>query len=283
MSHNHMTPDPMNPNESPMSSATPAPGGPGADAILEQLRPRMRAARISHVRRLAATLAVLPILGFGAVAMAADGSEAPTAETAGGVESDEKVDDKGPDVELPEIGDADGAEAAGNGGDGESDEGADKLAATTTTTTLPADDGIHEVDLGTLGWAEVEETDGGGFTMLSTDFADGWEIHSAEVVDGNLVIIITNGQDIKKITIKPGVRDEISVIVDEVIIPTTTTAKPEPKPEPKPPVIVDRIVVEVPGKGNFVVEREGETLWAGNVTAYEGYTYDIIKAEGWKV
>ena len=252
------------------------------DQILEQLRPRMRAARISHVRRLVVGLAIVPVLGFGAVAMAADGSEAPGTETASGLDES----DAAPDVELPDIGESSGDTAESDSHKEESDEVVDDESdadpeVVVTTTTAPAEDGIHEVDLGALGWTEVQELDDGSFTMLTTDLADGWEVFSAEFVDGKLVIIITNGELIKAITIKPGVRDELSVIIDEVIVPTTTTAKPAPV-EPHP-VVTDRIVVEVPGKGSFVVEREGETLFLGNVQVNEGLTYDVIKAEGWKV
>ena len=90
-----------------------------------------------------------------------------------------------------------------------------------------------------------------------------------------------NGDLKKEITIKPGIHGELSVIVEEVIAPTTTTVKPEPTPVA--PVIVDHFVVEIPGKGSFVVEREGGTLWVGDVTVNEGHTYEVIKAEGWKV
>ncbi len=251
------------------------------EQILEQLRPRMRAARVGQVRRLVAGLAVVPLLGFGAVAMAADGSDAPSTETASAYEAD----DGAPDVNLPDIGDSDGDTAGIKEpapGPEVNDEGDSEreLLVTTSTTAAPVDDEVHEVDLGALGWAEVEQLDDGSFVMLTTDFAEGWEVFNAEFVDGKLVIIITNGEQIKAITIKLGLRDELSVIIEEVIVPTTTTKKP---PVEQPPVTVDRVVVEVPGKGSFVVEREGETLFLGNVQVNEGYTYDIIKAEGWKV
>ena len=253
------------------------------EEILEQLRPRMRAARIGHVRRLIAGLAIVPVLGFGAVAMAANGSEVPTTETASGIAES----DAAPAVDLPEIGESAGDtapdEAPDVDGDDEDTTFDDEVAVPVTTTTLRVDDGVYEVGLGALGWAEIEELDDGSFKVLSSDLVEGWEVVSAEFVDGKLVITITNGEQIKAITIKPGVRDELSVIIDEVIIPTTTTTTRKPPPVEPPPVVTDRIVVEVPGKGSFVVEREGETLFLGNVQPNEGYTYDIIKAEGWKV
>ena len=43
---------------------------PHTDEILEALRPRMRTARVAHVRRLVAGLLIVPILGAGAAAMA---------------------------------------------------------------------------------------------------------------------------------------------------------------------------------------------------------------------
>jgi hypothetical protein len=238
------------------------------DVILEQLQPRMRSARIAHVRRLIGGVALVPLLAVGAAAMSSAGSDAPEIETA-----HTTTEDTVPDVKLPDIGDAGGDEVEG---------GNDKVeeVATTTTTAAP-DDVVHAVDLGELGTAEVEETIEGEFKVLSYGLAEGWEVISAEFDGDYLIVVIAKGDLKKEITIKPGLRDEISVIIEEVIPPTTTTAKPEPKPVP--PVIVDRFVVEVPGKGSFVVEREGSTLWAGNVTANEGYTYDVIKAEGWKV
>ncbi len=249
------------------------------EQILEQLRPRMRAARIGHVRRLVAGLAVVPLLGFGAAAMAADGSDAPSTETA----STYEADDGAPDVDLPDIGESDADTAGVKEAEPEVDTEGDverEVLVVTSTSAAPADDGLHEVDLGALGWAEIEELGDGSFTVLTTDFAEGWEVFSAEFVDGKLVIIITNGEQIKAITIKTGLRDELSVIIEEVIVPTTTQ---KPKPVEPPPVVTDRIVVEVPGKGSFVVEREGETLFLGNVQVNEGYTYDIVVAQGWKV
>ncbi len=53
---------------------------PHTDEVLEGLRPRMKAARVTHVRRMMACLAMVPILGLSAVAMVAD---EPTFEAAG--------------------------------------------------------------------------------------------------------------------------------------------------------------------------------------------------------
>ena len=39
----------------------------------------------------------------------------------------------------------------------------------------------------------------------------------------------------------------------------------------------------MPGKGSFVVEREGDTLYLGNVTVNEGYDEIVVKSQGWKV
>ena len=46
---------------------------------------------------------------------------------------------------------------------------------------------------------------------------------------------------------------------------------------------MDRFVVEVPGHGSFVVEREGGVLWVGGVTPAEGHEYEVHQWEGWKV
>ena len=251
------------------------------DMILERLQPRMRAARVGHVRRLIGGVALVPLLAVGAAAMASSDGDPVETETAHS--APEAV---APDIELPDIGDAGGDEAGINEG---SDTNEDDEADAPATVAAPAmtaapDDVVYTVDLGEFGSAQVEETDDGGFAVLSYGLTEGWEVVSAEFDGEHLVVVIANGDLKKEITIKPGLRDELSVIVEEIIPPTTTTEKPPPPPTTeKPHVIVDRFVVEVPGKGSFVVEREGDTLWAGNVTVNEGYEYDIIKAEGWKV
>ena len=242
------------------------------DMILEQLQPRMRSARISHVRRVIGGLALVPLLAVGAAAMASPSGDGPETETVHST-----PEDTASEVELPELGEADGDEAEG------SEDKVDQVGTTTAppVTKGPPDEVIHELDLGELGSAEVEEISGGEFKVLSYGLTEGWEVISAEFDGDHLVVVVANGDLKKEITIKPGLRDELTVIVKEVTAPTTTTVKPEPTPAP--PVIVDRFVVDVPGKGSFVVEREGGTLWVGDVTVSEGYTYDVIKGEGWKV
>jgi hypothetical protein len=240
------------------------------DLILEQLRPRMRSARISHVRRMIGGVALVPLLAVSAAAMASANGDASEVETAHSI-----PEDTVPGVEVPDIGDADGAD----GTDAKVEEVSTSTAAPITID--PPDQVVHDVDLGELGTAEVEETRGGEIKVLSYGLTEGWEVISAEFGGKYLVVVIANGDLKKEITIKPGLRGELSVIVEEVIAPTTTTVKPEPKTVA--PVIVDRFVVEVPGKGSFVVEREGGTLWVGDVTVNEGHTYEVIKAEGWKV
>ncbi|MEO0492671.1 MAG: hypothetical protein AAF081_04565 [Actinomycetota bacterium] len=257
------------------------------DQILETLRPRMQAARVGHLRRLFAGVAAIPLFGIGAMAMAGtagDGAEIETA-AAPALEDD-------PTVALPEIGAAGGDETnADPVGDEDAegdvaDEPVDEPVETTTTTTeAPDPDAPVRVDLGALGTVDVEP-DGDAFAVLDYGFSDGWEVLSTDVIDGVLVLVIGNADGMKVIMIEPGVRDEISVIVDEFVLPaTTTTVKPEPRPDPDPDPapVVDRFVVDVAGKGSFVVEREGETLYLGEVTAYEGYEYEVQQAQGWKV
>ncbi len=238
------------------------------DQILESLRPRMRAARVSHVRRLFASVAVVPLLGFGAVAMAADGDG--HAETVTAYQPD-----AAPEVTLPDIGSADGVQADRR----DATPAIAETTTTTTSTTTSAPDGPEIVELGLAGAAEVVHTDA-GIEVLSYTMAKGWTVFAVEEVDGHINVIVTNGETMKLVTIQPGARGDLSVAIEPFeLVTTTTTVRPEPKPAP----ITDRIIVEVPGKGSFVVEREGHTLWAGNVTPVDGYTYDIIKAQGWKV
>ena len=247
------------------------------DEILDALRPRMRHARIAHLRRLIAGLAVVPLLGIGAAAMAASGADEPDAQTASG--SDADGGGEVPDVALPDIGDAGGDEASAPeetvapDGDEDTDE---------TDADVSSDEQTKVLSLGPLGSAEVTGTEDGGLELVHTDLVEGWRIVSIEVEDGKIVIVVTNGDKLKMITIAPGVRNEIDVRVVDVVIPpppttTTTTVKPPPGP------VVDRFVVQVPGKGSFVVEREGETLFLGAVSPNEGYDYDVHMGEGWKV
>ncbi len=254
------------------------------DQILEGLRPRMHAARIAHFRRLAAGVAVVPLLGFGAAAMAAGGDTTDIETAVAPVEEVEEID-------VPEIDEPDVVVVPDEpkGDEGETAEEAEPVETTTTTTAAPDPDAPKDIDLGALGWVEVTHTDD-AFDVLAYDLAEGWAVVGAETVEGTLQILLTNGDSTKVVVIKPGPRDEILVIVEEFVPPTTTTAKPEPVEQPKdepkdepPAPIVDRFTVEVPGKGSFVVEREGETLYVGNVTAAEGYTAEVHKEVGWKV
>ena len=253
------------------------------DQILEQLRPRMHAARVSHVRRMVGVFAIVPLLGIGAMAMAAESDSPTEIETAG--ESHGATDDE---VRRPEIGDAGAAEHDET--DVEVTETDDEVPTTTKApkpTTTEAPDGGEVLEVGVLGAFEVEPTED-SFKVLSHSFTDGWEIIESETTeDGTLRIYVTDGDVIKVIIVKHGIRDEILVHVEEWTPPTTTTTtvkpKPEPEPEPEPEPIVDRFAVEVPGHGSFIVEREGEMLWVGNVTPAEGHEYEVHQGEGWKV
>ncbi|MEM8706411.1 MAG: hypothetical protein AAGE98_08135 [Actinomycetota bacterium] len=260
------------------------------DQILEGLRPRMQAARVSHLRRMFAGVAIVPFLGVGAMAMTSAGDDGAEIETATA-----PVGDDAPEVTLPEIGAAGDGETNEPATVAETDEGSDdtdEVAETTTTTTAAPDpDAPVQLELGALGTLDVKPA-GDVFEVLAYGFTDGWEVLSSETIDGVLVIIIGNGDVMKVITVEPGVRDEISVGVDDFSIPTTTTTvKPEPKPEPEPKPapdpapdpIVETFTVDVPGKGSFTVTRSGDTLTIGTVTPAAGYEYDIHAAQGWKV
>ncbi len=248
--------------------------------ILEGLRPRMQKARVAHVRRIIAGVVMVPLIGVGAAAMAAESTgESPT-ETAAQREAGA---DDAPEVNLPDIGDARDDFAVEQ----------DDETSAPTETPLGVDDTEPEeqtkvLSLGPLGEAEVVEYEG-ELELVRTDLESGWELINVEVADGRVVVVVKNGDSLKIITITPGVRDEIDVVIEDLVFPeptTTTTAPPPPTTEPpdEPPApILDRFVVEVPGKGSFVVEREGNTLYLGDVTVNEGYEAQIQQAEGWRV
>ena len=247
---------------------------PHTDEVLEALRPRMHTARVAHVRRMLAGLAMVPLIGVGAVAVAGDGTAPPVSETADDAPRD---GDAAPDVARPEIGTA--GELVGP------DEGADERGATDVTETARETD-TKVLGLGPLGTALISQ-DGGAFELHDTDLAAGWEVVQVDVTDDGIVIVVRKADALKVVTISAGVRDEIDVRIDDLVFPTTsttttpsttTTAKPAP-----PPVAVDRFTVTVEGKGSFVVERRGGTLWVGQVSPSPGYDHEVVQGEGSKV
>jgi hypothetical protein len=252
---------------------------PYTDEVLEGLRPRMQTARVAHVRRVVAGLAMVPLIGFGAVAMAADGADEPAIETADGAPVDDATI---PAADLPDIGTA-GDEVDRSTDDGED---VDDNAGVSDADEVPEEDPEEQIkvlSLGLLGSAEVAETDG-GLELLHADLVEGWEVVEIDVTDDGIVIIIKKGDSLKVVTITDGVRDEIDVKVEDLRFPTTTTTTTTTTAKPEPPeVVTDRFTVTVEGKGSFIVEREGETLWVGNVTTNEGYDHEVVKGEGWKV
>lgn len=255
---------------------------PQADDILEGLRPRMRTARVAHVRRLMAGIAMVPLIGFGAVAMAAGPAEEPSIETA---ESPDREGDERQTVDLPDIGEADEDTASEDVAEKDSTEThSDSEADVAEDEKAEPADETKVLSLGPLGEAKVLDSDG-ELELLDTDLESGWEVVNVEVGDDGIIVIIKKGDSIKIVTISNGVRGEVDVKVTDFFFPTTTTAPPTTTTEKhvEQPPVVDRFVVEVPGKGSFVVEREGETLWVGNVEANEGYDYEIQQGEGWKV
>lgn len=255
---------------------------PRNDEILEGLRPRMHAARVAHVRRMMAGLFMVPLIGFGAVAVAAETTDESPLEVAGGGDND--VGDA-PDIDLPDIADAGGDLAPA---------GLETPPPTEVPDTAKAEAPEPEpeeqtkvLSLGPLGQAEVVEVEG-QIELLGTELEAGWEVIRIEITDDGVVVAVKKGDSIKLVTITGGEGDEIDVRITDFVFPTTTTTAPPPpptteKPAEAPAPIVDRFVVEVPGKGSFVVEREGETLWVGNVEVNAGYEYEIQKGEGWKV
>ncbi len=236
-----------------------------AEAVLEQLRPRMRTARVGHLRRMAAVVAVVPLIGFGAAAMAADGGTGVTIDAASVSIPDDPTD----------VGVAGSEEAIASLGN-PANETAATISSTTTTMLQTTDE--KNITLGAFGTATVVP-EGESFSLASIEPAAGWELISAEIVDGVLVVVIADGDHMKAIKIRPGVRDQIDVRIVDFVIPPTTTKAPPATASP----VVDRWVVEVPGKGSFVVERSGDVLFLGNVTDADGFVHDVAKAEGWKV
>ncbi len=238
-----------------------------AEMVLEQLRPRMRTARVGHLRRMAAVVAVVPLIGFGAAAMAADGGTGVTIDAAPVSIPDDPAD----------VGVAGSEEAIASLGNPADETASTTSSTTTTATTLQITD-EKSVTLGVYGTAIVVP-EGDSFALASIEPAAGWELVSAEIVDGVLVVVIADGEHMKAIKIRPGVRDQIDIRIVDVVIPPTTTKAPPATVSP----VVDRWVVEVPGKGSFVVERSGDVLFLGNVTDADGFVHDVVKAEGWKV
>ena len=247
---------------------------PHTDEVLEGLRPRMHTARVAHVRRMLAGLALVPLIGVGAVAVAAGGNGTPASETADGAPRDGDV---APDVARPDIGTATDLVGA--------DEGGGERGATEVTEKSPEAE-TKVLDLGPLGTALISQSDG-AFEFLHADLVAGWEVVRVDVTDAGIVIVVRKADALKVVTISAGVRDEIDVRIDDFVFPTTTTttttsttttAKPSP-----PPVTVDRFTVTVDGKGSFVVERQGGTLWVGEVSPNPGYDHEILQGEGPKV
>jgi len=232
------------------------------EITLDLLRPRMRKARISHMRRVAAGLALIPLVGFGAVAMAAEGDGA-VLDTASSTLSRPTTLAE-PATTTPEI-----------------------EAGTPPTVSEPADDPVgiikpRTVVLGGFGVATVTPHDD-SYVLNSIEPKAGWELLSDEIVDGVLVVVIADGEVIKAIRITPGVRDTIDVRVTDLVIPPPATERPPATDPPTTTAAVNRWVVTVDGKGSFVVERDGNVLFLGNVTDVDGYTHDVVTAEGWNV
>lgn len=249
--------------------------------VLDGLRHRMRTARIRHVRFMGAVIAIVPLMGLGAVAFAQDETGESISVASGG--ADDGPDDVADDGIGTDIGDADGDRQAPVAEDEEADadDGESGKAADEGAEPIEPEDMVHEVDVATYGVVKVR-VGADGLALIEALISEPWEFLGAETNDdGDLVIAVSDGETIKLITIGEGLWDEFHVRFDEFVVPTTTI-EPKPDPVPQPPV-VDRVVLEVSPAGSFVAEREGDTLWGGNVQVNEGFEYDIISSEGWKV
>lgn len=276
------------------------------DHILESLRPRMQAARIAHVRRLAVGVVAVPVFGFGVAAMAASGAPADL-ETETATAGDEIAVVELDEATLPEIGDGETEEVADDTIDEadvtvvpEAESGDDEPVETTTTTTVAADPNAPtDVELGALGWVQVLNNHE-GLSLGPTTLTDGWELVASDGRDGSLTLMISDGTTTKVVSIVAGPRNEILASVDEFVPPTTTTtvaptpvAQPEKtaekvtnKPEDdatSPAPVSDQFTVTVAGKGSFTVSRDGDKLYLGTVDAVAGYTAEVQRDSGWKV
>lgn len=275
---------------------SPAGAPNDVDLILEDLRPRMRKARVGHVRRMSAALAVLPVLGLGAAALAG-GDTGSTVTAAGGGSDGENQ------IRTDEAAFVTGEPARSGGGlpDDPSDAPADarsddppeeEHAAGKTEAGDPngaVAAGEELVELASFGEAKVRIEQDGTLVLVEVIADDGWDVLGVDDTgEGDLVITLSDGDVVKIITIESGLWHEIHVRVDDPVEPRPAPAPAPPpaaEPEPEPPSepIVDRIVLEVSPAGSFVVEREGGSLWAGNVQPNPGFEHDIILSQGWEV
>lgn len=286
-----------------MNESLHGPGTAGAsaaetDRILADLRPRLHAARVAHVRRVLAGVVVVPLLGVGGMAVSAQSNGPAPVETAATIDDTTSMAEQ-PAIVRPEPGSVAPEAAAATDDD-------DAFAVVTTaapatsaapttsavpTTTVP-EDGTVLVEIGALGSLTVSTLldDQGaiiGHELTETGLVDGWTVLNVDRIEDALVIVVGAEGEMKAVTIRAGLRDELLVSVDDFVVPTTTAApavpEPTPEPAPEPVPVIDRFVVEVGDRGSFVVERDGDTLFVGAVEAAEGHGYEIVKNQGWKV
>ena len=202
------------------SSATTGPQGnqnssaSELDRILHQLRPRMHAARVAHVRRTLGMIALVPLLSVGAMVMASEADMLTEVETTFGVET----------LEQQDPGFLSGVEAAIDEaiepGEGRTEGPATTEAPVTTTTPF---DPARVLEVGVLGKVEVRPTEH-SYELVSMSLTEGWEFAELETLeDGSLIIYVTNGTYVKTITLERSTGDEILVTVGDWTLPTTTT------------------------------------------------------------
>ena len=253
------------------------------DAVLDLLRPRMRSARASHLRRIVGGAFVIPALAVGAAALVADGATDPGSGTA----VDAVVEAQALRFVDPEIGSARGDEASiavpvasaeAEPSEQEEDEDAGERAPIV-------------VSLGEIGHATVQPVPGElRFELLDTSLADGWVVVRVERNGDTLLIVVRRGDVLKVVKVRPTVGDEVGVEVVDLVIPvppttttTTTTTTTKPPATTVVPVPVERIVVDVGGRGSFVAERDGDRIDLVSLSPDPGYEAEVMTQGGWKV
>lgn len=229
-------------------------------------------------------------VGVGAVVLAATSADGPASERDGAVTDDASA---APDLGLAEIGDQPGGEV--NLGDPAADEPEPAVAADAADTgverVVAEADGPERISLGDLG-SVMLGFGPDGIDVIGTELIDGWTVESQVGVDGEIVLIVKRGDDLKAITIREGGPDGVTVAVEPLVIPappttTTTTEKPVTTTTTyvEDPAVAERITVEAPGNGAFVAERIGpeKLAFVGMVTVAAGLEYEVIDDHSWKV
>ena len=253
------------------------------DAVLDMLRPRLRSARISHLRRFVAGAFVIPALAVGAAVLAADGPGESGSETA----VDAVVEAQALRFVDPEIGSARGDEASiavpvAAADEDHSEQEEDEDAAEGAPIV---------VSFGEIGHATLQPVPGElRFELLDTSLADDWVVVQVEQDGDTLLIVVRRGDVLKVVKVRPTGGDEVGVEVVDLVIPvppgptsTTPTTTTKPPATTVAPAPAERIVVDVGGRGSFVAERKGDRIELVSVSPDPGHEAEVMTQGGWKV